>query len=149
MTELSKSEAIAYLKISERTLERWVKKYKIAVRYENTEHGRAPFFSLQELERVKQQREPTYRGAIIHEQPSSVVPVQQLPVQVFVDTEVWELSIKLTLNLDEAALFSGVARSRLLEAAKSGELNARKIGRGWRVRQEDLKDYINKCFKNN
>lgn len=156
MTELNKAEAIAYLKISERTLERWVKKYKIAVRYENTEHGRAPFFPMAELERVKQVRSPTYQGAITHttlgeaalsNQESPIMPVQQPTIQLYADTEIWALSFKLTLSLNEAALISGLGRSYLLKAIKSGELNARKF-KGWRVRQEDLKEYVDALWKN-
>lgn len=144
MSELSKSEAIAYLNISERTLERWVKKYKIAVRYENTEHGRQPFFPIVELERVKEERSPTYQGAITHESP--IFPVQQPLIQLYANTEIWALSFKLTLSLDEAMLISGVGKTRLLAAIKSGELNARKF-KGWRVRQQDLIEYVDGLWK--
>ncbi|MBN3949416.1 MAG: helix-turn-helix domain-containing protein [Nostoc sp. NMS7] len=145
MAELNKKEAQAYLNISERTLERYVKKHKVAVRYENTEHGRAPFFPLKELERIKEERSPTYQGAITHESP--IMPVQQPVYQLFADTEIMELSFKLTLNLSEAALISGIGRSRLLTAIKSRELNAIKF-KGWRVRPQDLREYVDSLWEN-
>lgn len=146
MTDLSKSEAIAYLKISERTLERWVKKYKIAVRYENTEHGRQPFFPVAELERVKEERSPTYQGAITHESPIVPIPqpVNQLWLEMAIRTQLMQqLSIQLVLDINEAEIFSGVGRSLLLAAIKSGKLKAKKHGK-WLIRKQDLKEFIDK-----
>ena len=145
MSKLNKKEAQAYLNISERTLERYVKKHKIAVRYENTEHGRQPFFPLAELDRIKEERCPTYQGAIILENP--VIQDEQAKIQAWVDTAVYtqlllQLDIKLTLNLNEASMISGLKRSHLLKSIKSGELRAKKF-KEWRVRQEDLRAYIN------
>ncbi|MEH1789993.1 MAG: hypothetical protein V7L23_31615 [Nostoc sp.] len=145
MSELNKKEAIAYLNISERTLERYVKKHKVVVRYENTEHGRKPFFPLKELERIKEEQLPTYQGAITHKSP--IIPAQQPAMQLWADTEIMQLSFKLTLNLGEATLISGIERSRLLTAIKSGKLNAIKF-KGWRMRPQDLREYVDGLWEN-
>lgn len=52
------------------------------------------------------------------------------------------LGEKLTLSLDEAAALSGVPRSMLRTAIQSGELQARKIGRGWKVRRKELERWV-------
>jgi excisionase family DNA binding protein len=51
---------------------------------------------------------------------------------------------KLTLSLVEAAVLSGLSRGYLRKAIAEKKLKARIIGRGWRVKREDLEAYIKK-----
>ncbi len=53
---------------------------------------------------------------------------------------------KLVLSLKEAALLSGISRDRLVAAIESKRLKASKdkIGRGWRVKRDDLDAYVKK-----
>jgi excisionase family DNA binding protein len=54
------------------------------------------------------------------------------------------LADKLTLSLTEAALLSGLSRGHLREAIRAGKLKARIIGRGWKVKRDDLDLYVRK-----
>ena len=54
------------------------------------------------------------------------------------------LADNLTLNLQEAALLSGLARGHLREAITAKKLKARIIGRGFRVKRSDLDSYVAK-----
>jgi excisionase family DNA binding protein len=54
------------------------------------------------------------------------------------------LTDKLTLSLVEAAQLSGLSRGHLRLAIAEKKLKARIIGRGWRVKREDLEVYIKK-----
>jgi excisionase family DNA binding protein len=54
------------------------------------------------------------------------------------------LSDKLTLSLTEAALLAGLSRGHLRLAIAEKKLKARIIGRGWRVKREDLEAYVKK-----
>jgi excisionase family DNA binding protein len=54
------------------------------------------------------------------------------------------LAHKLTLSLVEAAQLSGLSRGHLRFAIAEKKLKARIIGRGWRVKREDLEAYIKK-----
>jgi len=54
------------------------------------------------------------------------------------------LTDKLTLSLTEAALLSGLSRNHLRQAIEDKKLRARIIGRGWRVKREDLDAYVKK-----
>lgn len=149
MSELNKQEAIAYLGISERTLERYTKRHKIAVRYENTEHGRQPFYPIAELDRVKEERSSTYHPAITTEETGiTFTPQERSLLQVWVENTLvaQRLDYRLVLNLNEAAAISGLSKSHLLQAIKGQQLNAQKIGRGWKVRKRDLEDYIDSLF---
>jgi excisionase family DNA binding protein len=54
------------------------------------------------------------------------------------------VSEKFTLSLVEAAQLSGLSRGHLRLAIEEKKLKARIIGRGWRVKREDLEAYIKK-----
>lgn len=55
-----------------------------------------------------------------------------------------DLAHKLTLSLAEAAQLSGLSRGHIREAIGKGKLKARIIGRGWRVKRDDLDGYVKK-----
>ncbi|PHJ59639.1 hypothetical protein VF14_08840 [Nostoc linckia z18] len=52
---------------------------------------------------------------------------------------------KLVWNLEEAAAATGYSRYRLRQAIATGNLRAQKVGRGWKVRPQDLREYT-KCL---
>ncbi len=58
-----------------------------------------------------------------------------------------DLAQKLTLTIQEAAALSGLSANHLREAIKAGKLKARIVGRGWRIRPEDLRAYVSKVMK--
>ncbi len=51
---------------------------------------------------------------------------------------------KLTLSLAEASQLSGLSRRILRQAIEEKKLKARIIGRGWRVKRDDLEAYVKK-----
>ena len=51
---------------------------------------------------------------------------------------------KLTLSLVEASQLSGLSRGHLREAIEAKKLKARIIGRGWKVKRDDLDLYVKK-----
>ena len=51
---------------------------------------------------------------------------------------------KLTLSLTEASQLSGLSRNHLRQAIEEKKLKARIIGRGWRVKRDDLDAYVRK-----
>jgi excisionase family DNA binding protein len=55
-----------------------------------------------------------------------------------------DLAAKLTLSLMEASQLSGLSRGHLREAIEEKKLKARIIGRGWRVKRDDLEAYVKK-----
>jgi excisionase family DNA binding protein len=57
---------------------------------------------------------------------------------------VTDMAHKLMLSLQEAAVLSGLSRRHLRQAMKEGELQARKIGQGWRIKRADLEAYVEK-----
>jgi len=66
--------------------------------------------------------------------PASVDKARQEPT---VPTE-----NKLLLSLAEAQALTGLSRETLRAAIAAGELAARQIGRGWKIKRRDLESYI-------
>ncbi len=58
-----------------------------------------------------------------------------------------DLAHKLTLNLAEAARISGLSTNHLRAAIHNGKLKARIVGRGWKVKPEELRAYVGKVLK--
>ncbi len=58
--------------------------------------------------------------------------------------ETLSLSDKLTLSLSEASHLSGLSRGYLQQAIKAGKLKAKILGRGWRVKRNDLDNWVKK-----
>lgn len=57
-----------------------------------------------------------------------------------------KVSEKLLLSLDEAAALSGLPKSRLRAAIGDGELEARRIGRGFKMRPGELARFVASLF---
>jgi excisionase family DNA binding protein len=69
----------------------------------------------------------------------------QRPVKAISSTV--DLAQKLTLTLPEAAALSGLSANHLREAIKAGKLKAKIIGRGYKLRPDDLRAYVSKVMK--
>ena len=76
--------------------------------------------------------------------------VQRLPAMLppasngHAEASLADLAHKLTLSLMEAAQLSGLSRGHLRQAIENKKLKARIIGRGWRVKRDDLEAYVKK-----
>lgn len=51
---------------------------------------------------------------------------------------------KLLLTIAEAQALTGLSKEVLRSAIASGELKAKVIGKGWRVKRSDLQEYVDK-----
>ena len=54
------------------------------------------------------------------------------------------VSEKILLNLNDCRLLTGLSEGTLRDAIKSNKLKAKIIGRGWKVKRQDLDDFIKK-----
>lgn len=55
-----------------------------------------------------------------------------------------DIAVKLLLSLAEAQALTGLSRNVLRTAIDAGELKAKQIGRGWKIKKTDLESYIEK-----
>lgn len=148
-------DAAEYLGVSIKTVERYVAAKELSVTY--LERGKRDFLE-EELARFKQEREqPTYRPAITT--TLSDIQLSQSVLPQYLDQgmghiesmsryfELGAINYKKVLNLEEAAKISGLSINYLRGCLKSGKLEGRKLGRGWKVRIVDLDKFVGDIFK--
>jgi excisionase family DNA binding protein len=158
---MTKKEVAEYLGVSVRTVEGYIEKKKLNPTLATGVRGKVSVFDKEEVERLK-----TERGEVVYTPPAKVkdlLPPQALQArqsnplgQRLLDvleglqssgkgiTANVPIADKLTLSLDEAAKLSGLSRGHLREAITGKRLKARIIGRGWRVKRDDLDAYVKK-----
>jgi excisionase family DNA binding protein len=161
---MNKKDAAEYLGISTRALEGHAQKGHISVRYVKGKTGDVADFDESELRQLKakldSQRAP--RGAVVTEsnessegESRSLARLSDVPEAALILRSALEslqapamptvaIADKLTLSLVEAAQLAGLSRGHLREAIEKKKLKARIIGRGWRVKRQDLDDYVRK-----
>jgi excisionase family DNA binding protein len=52
------------------------------------------------------------------------------------------VSEKILLNLNDCRLLTGLSDANLRDAIHKGRLKAKIIGRGWKVKKQDLNEYV-------
>jgi excisionase family DNA binding protein len=165
---MNKQEACAFLGISERSLARHAAAGKVQVTYTKGRRGNMAIYDDVDLERLKEELgqpvsiRPANEQALARKPATSdklatrpAAGLAEFFEQLQMRDETFITSLlrtqhqvtienKLTLNLREAAQLSGLSRQRLREAIKAGKLKAKIIGRGWRIKRDDLEAYVRK-----
>jgi excisionase family DNA binding protein len=159
---MNKEQAAAYIGVSVRTLQRLTGKGKIPVTYERGPKGDEARYSQVDLDQYQQSQRPAAlmrpdsgatsdmtdgatqamtidapRGAAVMASESFMHAMAQMAAPV-------RVSEKFLLSLVEAAQLSGLSRGHLREAITEKKLKARIIGRGWKVKRDDLEAYVRK-----
>ncbi|NWF61921.1 hypothetical protein CEN49_22870 [Fischerella thermalis CCMEE 5273] len=144
------NQVAEYLSVSHKTVRRYVKAGKLKVVYVD---GKGVYDQSQ-VEALKEEKQtPVHRAIAVSETEGQTMLSQFVPPEQIIQfLQVFEryhnlqyLASKLTLTIEEAAMMSGFSRSGLREAVKSGTLKAIKQGGRWRVRSQDLEQYV-KCL---
>lgn len=165
---MNKQEAADFLGVSVRALERYVSQGKISVRYEKGKTRPTANFDEQELEQFKTElTQPTYKPRQIptpSQQPEETALTHSGEVSEFGEVTAIDklagiierllqrefpsvpISDKLLLTIAEAQALTGLSRELLREAIATGELKAKVIGKGWRIKRSDLDKFIDELF---
>jgi len=165
---MNKAEAAAYLNVSTRAVERYTAKGKLTPIYEKGRTGLAPIYDKAQLDELKAEMSVPPAAQVRPDKPDGrdkgdtagkstalaiprfskseslaefVAAIEQARMQA---RPFAPLEAKLTLSLSEASALSGLSRNHLRQAIEDKKLKARIIGRGWRVKREDLDAYVKK-----
>jgi excisionase family DNA binding protein len=164
---MTKDEVAELLEVSTRQVERFTSAGRLSVTYERGTTRKVPVYVRSDVERLKDEIENT-----THARPAFVpAESQQTGIATISDrgasqlselvailrdaadssrqredqpASITDLAHKLTLSLMEASQLSGLSRNHLRQAIEEKKLKARIIGRGWRVKREDLDAYVRK-----
>jgi len=168
---MNKEQAAAALGITVRTLQRHMAAHRIGFAMRKTATGEEATFQAEEVARFKAQRDVLTETVT---PAANVLEVVRAPSQALEHVSNSQtiaalgraiadalqamlplanghptaaavpLADKLTLSLVEASLVSGLSRAHLRAAIEDKKLKARIIGRGFKVKSEDLKAYVRK-----
>jgi excisionase family DNA binding protein len=156
---MNKEEARIELGISVRSLQRLVQSKKISVRYKRGDSGKQEaIFNTEEIENYKQQRDAEIiKPAIATTGDAALARSDATTGDTALARNVIEtifnaigqkpavaIADKPLLKLDEAAALTGLSRQLLRQAIADGKLKGRIIGRAYRVKREDLDEFIKK-----
>ncbi len=161
---MNKEQAANYIGASVRTLQRLTGAGKIPVTYERGHKGDEARYTQSDLDAYLQSQKPaalmrpdtaaTSGATDDATQAMSLVTTGGAASGMATGAALIEafaqmsapvrVSEKFTLSLIEAAQLSGLSRGHLRQAIEEKKLKARIIGRGWRVKREDLEAYIKK-----
>jgi excisionase family DNA binding protein len=163
---MKKKEAAAFLAVSERTLLRYAADGKITVTYPQSRGKMAVAeFDNADLEKLKAElssdairpavqasgasqamtrREDSLSQAVILERvtQSQTDGFNRLVEAMTAARHTLSPSDKLLLTLDDCSLLSSLSKQYLSAAIKEGRLKGRKIGKGWKVKRDDLQAFI-------
>jgi excisionase family DNA binding protein len=157
---MNKEEARNELGISVRSLQRLVQSGKISVVYRRGESGKQEaIFKPEEIENYKLGRDAeTVKPAVAATTGDTALARSDATTgDIALARNVMEtifnaigqkpsvaIADKPLLKLDEAAALTGLSRQLLRQAIEDGKLKGRIIGRGFRVKREDLDEFIKK-----
>lgn len=146
---MDKSEVMAYLGVSKKTVERYVKEGRLKVVYV----ANKGIYDRGEVEALKQERETPVHRTVVDDTGSQLATtpfvsdeVLALLSAIAISNQRQSLQHKLLLTLKEAAQVSGVSAWQLRQAIAQGKLQAARVGRAWKVRLLDLEKYVNSLF---
>lgn len=168
---MNKKEAAEYLGVSIRALERYVQQGKLSVRYEKGKTRPTANFDQAELEAFKVElNQPTIKPAIESRQiatdfndESHTTDIQPVDfgeltvvdrlagmVEMLINRRdnkpTVPIESKILLTLDEAQGLTGLSKGYLRDAIQQGKLNAKVIGKSWRVKRSDLDEFVKNLF---
>ncbi len=160
----TKKEAADYLGISTRQLENYAKQGKLSVQYQRGRTGDVATFDDAELRKLKAEIDSRHmpRPSVVTDAPESHAMVRDLAsdasrlpaLQNLLGAllsskatpvpSISDLAAKPLLTIAEAQRLAGLSRQTLLEAHHAGNLKLITIGRGYRVKRNDLDQFIKK-----
>jgi excisionase family DNA binding protein len=162
LEKMNKEEAANYIGASVRTLQRLTGAGKIPVSYERGHKGDEARYSQSDLDAYLQSQKPaalmrpdagagdgngsaSQAMSLVATHGAAGTAASAALIEAFAQIAApVRVSEKFTLSLIEAAQLSGLSRGHLREAIEEKQLKARIIGRGFRVKRQDLEAYIRK-----
>jgi excisionase family DNA binding protein len=144
---MNKKEVSEFLNVSTRLVEKYASEGRLGeVTYIRGKTGKQADYSEDAVKKLKASLESP-DTALATKNPDARLFVAQL-VEAMANREEprsasVRVSEKLLLSLNDCRLLTGLSESNLRAAIKSGELKAKIIGRGYKVKRQDLDEFVN------
>jgi excisionase family DNA binding protein len=168
---MNKEQAAKALGMTVRTLQRHMAAHRIGFAMRRTATGEEATFSSEEVARFKAERDTLTTtvtpaavdvSEVVRDSPplqalqrvdgeqgiamlvSAITTALQAARSPQIATPPVELKDKLMLTIRDAAALTSLSSGYLKQAIHAGQLKAKIIGRGWRIKRDDLNKYVGK-----
>jgi hypothetical protein len=144
---MNKKEVATFLGISTRLVEKYASEGRLGeVTYVRGKTGKQAEYSSEAVGNLK---------TILESPDTAIMPMKSPDVRLFVAQLVEAIAIreeprsasvrvteKLLLSLNDCRLLTGLSEFSLRDAIHSGNLKAKIIGRGWKIKRKDLTLFV-------
>jgi excisionase family DNA binding protein len=143
---MNKKEAAEFLGVSTRIVEKYASEGKLGtITYIRGKTGKQAEYDREAVEKLKRMLESP-DTSLATKSPDARLFVAQL-VEALTNheqprTEAIRTSEKILLNLNDCRLLTGLSDANLRDAIHDGRLKGKIIGRGWKIKRQDLDEYI-------
>jgi hypothetical protein len=144
---MNKKEVAEFLNVSTRLVEKYASEGRLGeVTYVRGKTGKQAEYDREAVEALKVILESPDTALVVAKTPDARLIVASLVEAMASREESRSASVrvseKLLLNLSDCRLLTGLSERSLRDAIKSGSLKAKIIGRGWKVKKQDLNDFV-------
>jgi hypothetical protein len=144
---MNKKEVAEFLSVSTRLVEKYASEGRLGgVTYIRGKTGKQAEYDREAVENLKRMLESP-DTSLTTKSPDARLFAAQLVEALTKREEPRNASVrvseKLLLNLNDCRLLTGLSDANLRDAVKSKKLKAKIIGRGWKVKKQDLDEFIN------
>jgi excisionase family DNA binding protein len=145
---MNKREVAEFLSVSTRIVEKYASEGKLGeIKYVRGKTGKQAEYDREAVESLKAILESPDTALTAPRTPDARLIVASL-VEAITNREqprqeAVRVSEKLLLNLSDCKLLTGLSNEHLRNAIHDGKLKAKIIGRGYKVKKQDLDEFIN------
>jgi hypothetical protein len=144
---MNKKEVAEFLSVSTRIIEKYASEGRLGeVTYVRGKTGKQAEYDREAVETLKAILESPDTALAVAKTPDARLIVASLIEAMASREESRSVSIrvseKLLLNLNDCRSLTGLSDKNLRDAVKSGGLKAKIIGRGWKVKRQDLDNFV-------
>jgi len=145
---MNKKEVSEFLRVSTRIIEKYASEGRLGeVTYIRGKTGKQAEYHREAVENLKRTLESPDTALTATRTPDARLFAAQLVEAITNREDARNASVrvseKLLLNLNDCRLLTGLSDANLREAIKSEKLKAKIIGRGWKVKRQNLDEFIN------
>jgi len=144
---MNKKEVSEFLGVSTRIVEKYASEGRLGeITYVRGKTGKQAEYDREAVEKLKRILESPDTALTATRSPDARLFAAQLVEAITNREEARSASVrvseKLLLNLNDCRLLTGLSDANLRGAIKSKKLKAKIIGRGWKVKRQDLDKFI-------
>jgi excisionase family DNA binding protein len=144
---MNKKEVSEFLGVSTRIVEKYASEGRLGeVTYIRGKTGKQAEYNREAVEKLKRMLESP-DTSLATKSPDARLFAAQL-VEALANreqprSEAIRTSEKILLNLNDCRLLTGLSDANLRDAIRNNKLKAKIIGRGWKIKRQDLDKFIN------